>query len=480
MTAGGSKAAPALAGQPGTDLNVSATLAAELGALRVGPDLLAAGNPRGTLAGVPMVVKDLIDVAGVATGAGNPTYLAGTAAGSEHAPAVERLLRAGVSVVGKSHTDELAFSLSGTNVHYGTPRNPAAPGRVPGGSSSGSVSAVAGGLVPLAMGTDTGGSIRVPASYCGVFGLRPTYGRVPLTGVVELAASFGTVGLLAASGPLLAAAGLALLGEPEPAGGPLAAAGGRPADGGPGSHAGGAPADLPSALVVADDLMAEADPVVAKAVIDAAEALAGDLGVPLRRTTVAGGELDGWFAAFRGRQMVEAWRRHGPWIERCRPDLGPGIAARFTDASRLPADAADAAGPAGRAVRCHIDRALPEGAVLVLPSAATVAPTADLDGPHKADLRQRTLRLTCLAGLGGLPAVSLPLARAGGLPAGVCLVGRAGQDRLLLAVAARCGDPQVASTRDRMDSRRWCTSFDTAGPSTATRRPSSLTRRPPT
>ncbi|HLG92120.1 MAG TPA: amidase family protein, partial [Acidimicrobiales bacterium] len=159
------------------------------------------------------VVKDVLDVAGTRTGAGNPTFLEMSPVAERNAPGLTRLLDAGVRIVGKSHTDEFAFSLSGTNIHYGTPLNPAAPGRIPGGSSSGSASAVAGGLVPLAVGTDTAGSVRVPASYCGVYGFRPTQGRVPLAGVVPLAPCFDTIGLLASSGDLLASAGQLLIGE---------------------------------------------------------------------------------------------------------------------------------------------------------------------------------------------------------------------------------------------------------------------------
>ena len=180
--------------------------------LRIGPELLARGRPGGPLSGVTLAVKDVIDVAGIPTGAGNPAFLDDAPPAPRHAAAVSRLLDAGADVIGKAHTDEFAFSLSGTNAHYGTPRNPRAPGRVPGGSSSGSASAVASGIAEIALGTDTAGSIRVPASYCGVWGLRPTHGRVPLEGVLPLAPSFDTCGLLAATGELLERAGLPLLG----------------------------------------------------------------------------------------------------------------------------------------------------------------------------------------------------------------------------------------------------------------------------
>ena len=383
--------------------------------LRIGPELLAAGRAGGSLHGVTLAVKDVIDVAGITTGAGNPAFLDDAAPAPRHAAAVARLLDAGADVIGKAHTDELAFSLSGTNVHYGTPRNPRAPGRVPGGSSSGPASAVAGGVAQIALGTDTAGSIRVPASYCGVWGLRPTHGRVPLDGVLPLAPSFDTCGLLTASGELLEQAGLCLLGS----------------DGG--ARAG----EPPSALVLATDLLAAADPAVAASVASAAGRVAADLNVPLGREQLAGELLAGWLEAFRGRQFVEAWRAHGAWIEARRPPMGPGVAARFATARQTPPSAWKGAGPAGDAAREALDRVLPAGGALVLPAAATVAPIPDLDAGAKEALRTGTARLTTIAGLAGAPAVSLPLANVDGRPVGVSLLARPGEDERLLAAAVR-------------------------------------------
>ncbi len=382
-----------------------------VGPLRVGPEILASGRAGGPLGSITLAVKDVIDVAGVATGAGNPDFLAAAGAAREHAIAVSRLLGAGADVVGKAHTDELAFSLSGTNAHYGTPHNPAAPGRLPGGSSCGSASAVADGTAQIALGTDTAGSIRVPASYCGVYGLRPTHGRVPLAGVVPLASSFDTCGLLARSGPLLELATVSLLGT--------------------------ATADPPAGLVLAADLLAEADARVAAAVKLAAEQLADVLGVPVSSAELAGDRLDEWLDAFRGRQMVEAWRAHGEWITECHPTFGPGVGARFAAAAATPPSAALAARGARGEVIEALERALPCGAALVLPATATTAPPPDLPGAKKEDLRRRTMRLTCLAPLAGAPAVSLPLAQSDGRPVGLSLLARPGEDERLLAAARR-------------------------------------------
>ncbi len=385
----------------------------------------------GALRGLRLAVKDVIDVSGITTGAGNPLFLEQGSPAPEDAPAVGRLRGAGVTVIGKAHTDELAFSLSGTNVHYGTPANPAAPGRVPGGSSSGSASAVAGGLAQIALGTDTGGSIRVPASYCGVVGLRPTHGRVPLAGVLPLAPSFDTCGLLAADGELLARAGACLLGCADRG----ATARGRI-----------------SALILADDLVAEADPEVGAAVQAAASALAEALGAPLSAADVTAGRLAGWATAFRGRQLVEAWRAHGGWIESANPPLGAGVAARFQAARAAPDSDATPAGPAGDGVRGMLEQVLPELGLLVAPATATVAPPPALAPEAKESLRRRTMRLTCIAGLAGAPALSLPLAEVKGLPAGVSLIGRPGDDELLLETA-RMAYPQGARLRPSLSRR---------------------------
>ena len=381
--------------------------------VRLAPPL--AGRPGGPLHGVTVAVKDIVDVAGVRTGLGNPDVLDAAAPAQRHATAVQRLLDDGAVVIGKAHTDEFAYSLSGTNVHYGTPRNPAAPGRVPGGSSSGSASAVASGVAQIAIGTDTAGSIRVPASYCGVYGLRPTHGRVPTAGVWPLAPSFDVVGPMAADGELLQRAGLALLR--------------------------GRPAAPPTGLVVATDLLAEADPAVAAAVCDAARALGDALGIPITGDRAAGDRLGAWALAFRGRQLVEAWQCDGPWLTEHRPRLGPGIAQRFAAARAAAPDDARGADAAGGQVRAMLNSVLAPGAALVLPSAASVAPPIALHGEARESLRARVVRLTCVAGLAGAPALGVPLAHVEGLPVGVCLVARPGEDERLLAAAAVCPRP---------------------------------------
>lgn len=403
MTPGG-RSAPA-AGDP-------------VGALIVGPALLASGARGGPLAGCSFVAKDLFDVAGQRTGAGNPAWAEDAPVATSHAPAVDRLLAAGADLIGKAVTDELAFSLAGSNVHHGTPVNVKAPGRVPGGSSSGSAVAVAAGLCDLALGTDTAGSVRVPASYCGVWGLRPTWGAASLDGVVPLSPSYDTPGVLAATGHLLAAGGRALLDAGDGAGG----------------------ADVPSGLVVAEDLLAVADTEAADAVRAGAGVLGGRLGATVRTAFLAPDPeaIDRWHDAFVVQMLFEAWATHGEWITTRRPPMGPGIARRFAFSAALD-DPGPAAAVAAEEVRAALAAALGPGDVLVLPSAAGPAPPIDLDQAAREDVQSRTLHLTGVASLAGAPAASLPLATVDGLPVGVGVLARPGEDATLLAVAAAAG-----------------------------------------
>lgn len=354
-----------------------------------------------------LAVKDVIDVAGLPTGAGHPLWLRTHAAPAEHdAEVVARLRQAGAFIVGKTHTDELAYSLGGTNAHYGAPVNPAAEGRVTGGSSSGTASAVALGSADLGLGTDTAGSIRVPASYCGLYGLRPTHARVSRAGVVPLAPSFDVPGLITRSAQLLRVSSWFL----EPA------------------------VEVAEAerVLVPDDVWLLVDP----AVRGALEPEIGRLNLPGDREPLFGGS-DLWERtreAFRVVQAFEAWQAHGAWIERERPEFGPGVGERFRTAREV----TEAQAAAGRTVLSETAALLHDrlrGAVLAIPSAPGPAPRLDA-GPDPAR-RAAVVRFTCLAGAAGAPAVSIPGATVDGAPVGLSLVGVPGADEQLIHLAQR-------------------------------------------
>jgi amidase len=368
------------------------------------------GDADGPLAGLGVVVKDVIDVAGAVTGGGNPDWAAAHEPAEKSAPAVAALTAAGASLVAKGQCAELAFSLSGDNVHFGMPSNPAAPERDPGGSTSGPASAVAGGLCDLGLGTDTLGSVRVPASYCGVYGFRPTHGRIPVQGVMPLAQSFDTVGVLAREPEHLRSAAAVLLEET-----------------GPGA--------VPSRLLIAPALFAAAEAEVADAARTSAGDLAGRFGAELMETQLldaAPSPAEG-MAAFNVLQGVQVWRNYGDWVESASPSLGSDIAARLERASGFGPDDLAQAQPVADAVAAAVAQLGPEEA-LVLPTTGTPAPRRQAEADERERARVSAGQLTSIATLAGAPALSIPLVDVGS-PVGLSLVGAPGSDLRLLAAA---------------------------------------------
>ncbi|MBD0860672.1 DUF3225 domain-containing protein [Gordonia sp. zg691] len=376
---------------------------------KVGAPLVGATGA-GTLSGLTIAVKDLFAVAGERIGAGTPAHLELAPVETEHASAVAALLRHGATVTGIAHTDELAYSLGGTNPHYGTPPNPAAPGRIPGGSTSGPAVAVSGGEVDLGLGTDTAGSIRVPASYQGIWGFRPTHGLIDTTGLLSLAPSFDAVGLMARDIDTVRLGADILVTD------------GR----------GDADADI-TEIVVDPTLLAYAEPEVAQSFWSAVRTL--DSSLALRYHDVTDGRLPTWFHAFRTVQAHEAWRSHGEFLTDHPDAVATDVAARFRIASAVSATEADDARAEIVRARAHLDGVLGAGTALLLPSAAGPAPLRTEGSAERA--RTATLHLTCLASLSGRPAISAPCLTADGAPVGLSAVGAVGADHTLLRFAAR-------------------------------------------
>jgi len=370
-----------------------------------------AGAASGPLAGLTFGAKDIYDVAGHQTGFGSPDWLATHDAASATAPAVQRVLDAGARMVGKTHTDELTYSLNGENAHYGTPVNVNAPGRIPGGSSSGSAAAVAAALVDFALGSDTGGSVRAPASFCGIYGMRPTHGRIPLAGACPLAASFDTAGWFARDAALLERVGRVLLADDSAA-------------------------PQPRRWLLAQDAFALAGGAVTNALEPALAGLAVLLGKP-RPVTVASEGLPQWFEVFRVLQGAEVWAQHGAWVTRVKPDLGPGVRQRMQWAATVTASDAAPARQRREEIARRMHALLDNGAVLVLPTLPGIAPLRNTPAAESDDFRARALSLLCIAGLARLPQVSLPLAKLDGCPLGLSLIAASGNDTMLLEIARR-------------------------------------------
>jgi amidase len=363
------------------------------------------GAAEGPLRGLTFAVKDVFDIAGHRTGNGNPVWLETHAPAIHTAAAVERLLPAGAHMVGKTHTDELAYSLNGENVHYGTPTNPRAPGRIPGGSSSGSAAVVAGGLVDFALGTDCGGSVRLPASYCGIYGIRTTHGLIPIDGVTDLATSFDTVGWFARDARTMARVGHVLLPE--------------------------APAFLPKRLLIAEDAFAFAGAEIAGALAGAVTRLATAL-PDHRQVNVYTGDPSAWSAIFRILQGDEIRRRHGAWIDAHNPGFGPGIAERFRWTRTIDPAEVERMRPRRENMARHMDALLGDDTILCLPTAPGIAPELATPAAELEVFRARAFALLSIAGLARLPQLSLPLGTMTDCPIGISLIAPRGRDLGLL------------------------------------------------
>jgi len=389
-----------------------------LGAFMQYPAVEVASAASGSLKGLRLGVKDLYDVTGYPTGCGNPSKLEEAEIAETNAPVVQALLDAGATFVGKTITDELAFSLQGQNAHYGTPVNSAAPDRIPGGSSSGSASATAGGAVDTALGSDTGGSVRAPASYCGLFGLRPTFDRIDISGCMPLAPSYDTVGWFARDAETFARVGDILLG-PDSAELP-----------------GGAPALLTDAL---DLMVDEPTRQALRPAITKAEAVLGPAEpLDISATDFSPKGLADWLLVFRTTQATEIWDVHGAWIEARDPQFGPGVRDRFEWARRVNRDetAKARAWEMHAKIRAHV-RNVVASRLLILPTVPAIAPLNATPVSELEIFRDRALSILCIAGISGLPQVTMPLATHEGVPLGLSVIGPAGSDRALVDLAGR-------------------------------------------
>lgn len=367
--------------------------------------------PDGPLKGLTMAVKDLFDVKGYPTGAGSPHMLAMSGVKKRHAPLVAQMLKAGARFAGKTITDELAFSLNGKNAHFGAPVNAAAPERITGGSSSGSASAVSGGLVDFALGTDTGGSVRAPASYCGLFGIRPTHGRVSLKGCWPLAESFDTPGYFTRDGATFARIAPVFLGRDK------------------------SPLPERPRLLLARDMFDQAVPDARAVLADAARRVSLTLG-EMEEVTLAK-DMDALYWAFRWLQGREAWEADGAMIERYAPPLGPGVVERFAF-GRTVTDEQVASGARTRAAfRRALAKLLGKDGVILMPTVPDVAPLTSTSEADLDDFRNRALRLLCPSGLSGFPQISIPGCRRDGSPLGLSIMGPPGSDLSLVELAAR-------------------------------------------
>ncbi len=374
-------------------------------AFRAGPAVNIAGAASGPLAGLRFAAKDLYDVAGFVTGGGNPSWLATHPPADITAPVILHLLDNGASLVGKTVTDDLACGMFGENPHYGTPLNPRYPDRVPGGSSSGSASAVAASRVDFAIGTDTGGSIRVPASFCEIYSLRPSHGRISLNGCIPMAPGFDTCGWLARDPDMLMRVGDALL----------------PDDG-----------DLaPSRLVIAEDLLALAD----APVLEGFERLFRALGVDETVRLLGDFSPDAVVSAFWPLMSRQLWNSNGRWFERENPVLAPGLRDRFIQSSQVGAAEIQAADADRKRLTRAMGKLLGDDKIVLFPTTHAPPPRRNSSLDILMQYRGRALKLVCPASMARVPQLVIPAVHVEGAHVGLSMLAGFGRDRTLLRAA---------------------------------------------
>lgn len=372
-------------------------------------DAYLAGKPSGPLSGLTFAAKDIFDVAGHVTGGGNPDWKATHPPAERNAWIVETLVNAGATMVGKTHTDELTRGILGENAHYGTPINTKAPDRVPGGSSSGSASAVAGGLVDFALGSDTGGSVRIPASFCGLYGLRPTHGRIPLEGILMQAPSYDTIGWFTRDAATYARVAEAVFKT-------------------------SIPDSAPSRIVIAQDAFEEADPEVSAVLLPLAEKVAALAGSSTTLGLSPNG-LTEWATQQNVLQSKEAWDSVKDWIDEVNPRFSFWVSQRYNLAISLTDAQLREAAILRDSVRARMDEVFADGGFVCLPTAVVAAPLRGLPTSGKVEVQGRLSRLTCIGGTTGRPQLSLPLGEVNGIPVGLSIMGDHGSDEELIGFA---------------------------------------------
>jgi len=361
---------------------------------------------QGSLLNQRLAVKDLFNVKGEKNSAGNPDFFAKAEIAHKSASSIEKLMAQGCEFVGFTHTDEIAYSLEGNNFHYGAAENPKVPNHACGGSSMGSAAAVAANLADIGLGTDTGGSIRIPASYCGLYGIRPSHDVVAKDGLIPLAPPFDTIGWLTSTADLLQQTGDVLLPETK--------------------------INLVDTLVIEERLFDLIDPELLPVMQGLLEQTKGQFShhkkFILPQTSILS-ELADAFRVLQGRAIA---KQHGQWINEEQPKFSQAIASRFEMAMALTESEEKEALIIQQHWQDIVAKNLDETSCLFLPTTPTTAPKL---GEDTSQLRMRIITLSAIAGLSRSAQVHLPLASsAQGHPYGFSLMMSHGHDKSLLAM----------------------------------------------
>ena len=375
----------------------------------------------GILDGLTFAVKDNIDIGGYVTSYGSKSW------GSEHKAAVnnalciEQLLATGATCVGKTIADEFTYGLEGENYFFGTPVNPKAPDRIPGGSSSGSASAVACGLVDFSIGTDSGGSIRVPASLCGIWGMRPTLHRISEAGVLPFMPSVSTVGAFSNDINILDRVMRTMLksGDEEP--------------------------NIIKNIYILEDAFSMSDPDICDSIKNEITQLFSAQGTLIKTTTlgeIVGEEIDLNMCnsqALRVLQTAEFINTVGGWIETFSPDKSPNFSAAYANVQNFDRMELNEALILCEKIFNRVSKFVNPGDLFLFPTTPTIAPLkGSLNNLENVlSFYNRTMAITSFAGISRMPEISIPLAAVNGVPVGLSMAAGYYQDEFLLSTAKK-------------------------------------------
>ncbi|CAN1266814.1 Translocon at the outer membrane of chloroplasts 64 [Linum perenne] len=387
---------------------------------------------RHPLTGLTFAVSDVFDIEGFVTGCGHPDWARTHGSATQTAAVISKLVEGGATCVGKTVVDELAYSINGENKHYGTPTNPAAPAHVPGGSSSGSAVAVAAKLVDFSLGVDTVGGVRVPATFCGVIGYRPSYGALSNMGMLTVSPSLDTVGLFTNDPDILRRVGNVLLQLPF-----------------------GSPRK-PRQIIIADDTFERFKipfDRLAQALIKSTEKIFGRQvlkheiledflfsNVPSLKkihAKKANGEvrtssLNVLADITQALQRYEFNDIHEEWLKSEKPVLDPVISAQLNDTAEISETEIETYRSVRNEMRAAMNSLLKDDGILVIPTTVYLPPKLNAKEMLLEDYKTRSFSLLSLASLSGSCQVTIPMGKHGKCPTSVSFIARQGGDRLLL------------------------------------------------
>ena len=361
-------------------------------------------NEYGLLSNLNFVLKDMCDVKNLKTSCGNPDFFKKCDFANDYAPFLKDLLNEGPVLKGITVCDEFFYSLIGENGHYGTPTNLNAPSCVPGGSSSGSAAALTTDLYDFSIGSDTGGSVRIPASFCGLIGMRPTHNRINTKGVYPMAPSFDTIGWFANNPEIFQKVGNVLLNNIERSN-----------------------VDFKQ-YVVAEDLLELCD-------AEVQENFNNYLNVNLpkiNKTRLSTNTKAIIADNFRILQGFEVKENIIPWIEKNKPNISPEIRSRIDMASKITDVEVNRALIFRKTLIDEIEKSLPEGTIAIFPTSPFSAPKSGQDDESLGTFRKRLMELTSIAGMTSRPQITIPRLKDKSGPVGISLLGWKYSDEILL------------------------------------------------